>query len=247
MGPLVLAFAGLLFWHLLCTLLRLPRYLLPKPGDIVSEIGVDGFGLLSDSVVTALEAVAGFIVANIASLLLAIAMVQLRWLERSLYPWLIALKSTPVVALAPISIIWLGYGPSSKILLSAIVAFFPLVVTATAGLRVTPQEALDLCRSWGTPPLQVLFRVRFPYAVPYLVSGLRISASMAVVGAVIAEMSGGERGLGVRLLISMYQTNTPAVFATAFASSLIGMLMFGSIGVLELCLRRFIDGTEVLE
>ena len=137
----------LLSWELVCTLLDIPEYLIPSPLKVSASLYNNLGKLAIDSLVTGYEALAGFAIANFLSIILAVAFSYIQWLERSVYPYLIALKSTPVVAMAPLFVIWFGYGYLSKILMAALISFFPLVVNATVGLKSVPQEEMDVLRS----------------------------------------------------------------------------------------------------
>lgn len=246
LAPAIVFLLFVVVWHSACIFFDIPTYLIPTPGQVVEAIYNNFSSLLNDSAITAYEALAGFLIANVISFILAIVFCHLRWFERSVYPYIIALKSTPVVAMAPLFIIWFGYGYLSKILMAAVVAFFPLVVNATLGLKAVPAEALDLMRSYSASRWQILYTVRFPYAIPYIFSALKVSSTMAVVGAVIAEISGAQKGIGYVITITSYTHDTPLLFGALLAASAIGILFFIAIVILEKPLFRYQTRTEVL-
>ena len=235
----------LALWQLGCQVFNVPRYILPTPGEIARHVLAEWRPLLWDTAATAEAAGAGFVIANVFSALVAVLLSYVPWLAGSVYPWAIALKATPIVALAPISVIWFGYGLASKIVLASVVAFFPLLVSGMAGLRSTPQEVIDLFRSWGATEWQILLRAHIPYALPHVMAGLKVSTTMSVVGAIVAEMSGGERGLGVRLLVSMYEIDTPRLFGAIFAASSLGVALFVLIAQIEARLLKSMGVSEV--
>jgi NitT/TauT family transport system permease protein len=231
--PVCVFFAVLGIWEASCRFWHIKEYILPAPSRIVGVMSEKMGSLLFDAGVTLLEALLGFIVANVLSLFLAVGFSHSRWLERSLYPYTIALKSVPVVAVAPLLVLWFGYGLWGKVVMAAIIAFFPLVVNATLGLKAVDDESLDLMRSLSASSWKILVKLRFPTAVPYIISALKISSTMAVVGAIIGELIGAQRGIGYVILISSYNLDTPTLFAAITLASLIGILFFGAMVVLE--------------
>ncbi len=220
-------------WELMCRYLHVPVWLLPPPSQIALAVMQHADSLLIDTAITGGEALAGFLLANVVSLLAAAIFCHIRWIERSTYPLLIGLKSVPVVALAPLLVLWLGYGPASKITMAAIVAFFPLVVNATLGLRSVEHDAIDLFRTHGATKLQILLKLRIPTAVPYIFAALRVSATLAVVGAIVAELTGATSGIGFAIIMAFYNVDTPMLFAALLCASGMGLLLFALVITFE--------------
>ena len=231
--PALVLLAVVVLWEVLCRVLSIEEYLVPAPtrvaGVIFSEFGI----LMTDTGLTLLEAFLGFLLANALSLAVAVGFSHSAWLERSLYHYAIALKSVPVIAVAPLLVLWFGYGVGGKVVMAAIISFFPLVVNATIGLKAVDAEALELMRSLSASPMQILLKLRIPNALPYIFSALKISSALAVVGAIVGELTGAPRGIGFVILISSYNIDTPKLFAAIIAASVAGILFFGLVAWVE--------------
>lgn len=231
-------------WHIACIAFSIPEYLLPSPLRVMIVAYQNIGSLARDTFATVFEASLGFLLANVVSLAIAIAFCHSNWLERSLYPYIIALKSVPVVAMSPLLVLWLGYGYSGKIVMAGVVAFFPLVVNATRGLKAADPHALDLMTSLSATRSQILFKLRLPTAIPYIFSALKISSPMAVIGAIVAEMTGAQSGLGFAIMIASMQIDTPLMFAAISASSLVGLAFFLAVVALERSINSTIPFTK---
>ena len=243
MPPIVFFVLFVLSWEGICHIFQVKEYLVPPPSKIVAEI-VKNAGLLAkDTGVTMLEAILGFFMANIASILFAVGFAHFRWFERSLYPYTIGLKSIPIIAIAPLLVLWCGNGLIGKVIMAAIISFFPLVVNATIGLKSVNPEALDLMRSLSASSFQILFKLRFPTAMPYIFSALKISAPLAVVGAIVGELSGATKGIGYTILIASYRVQTTKLFAAIFLASVGGLLFFALIAIIEKFVISWEHGT----
>ena len=147
------------------------------------------------------------------------------------------MKTTPLAALAPLLVIWLGTGLWSKVAAAVLISFFPTLVNSVKGLKTVEQEAKELFACYGATPLETFWHLRLPASLPYVLSGLKISTSLAVVGAIVGEFVGASRGLGYVILVSSYHMDTAAMFAGVFCSAAIGLLMFWTIGLAE---RHFV-------
>ena len=164
---------------------------------------------------------------------LALAVSSSRIVERALYPWLVVTQMIPVPAIAPVVVLWTGFDLRPRVIVIALVSFFPIAVNTIDGLRATDAELVGLLRTLGAGRRQ-LFRVaRIPAALPYLFSGLRVSAALAVIGAVFAEWVGSSSGLGYLILTYNAQTQTPDVFATIVVLAVIGVVLFAAVGIAE--------------
>jgi NitT/TauT family transport system permease protein len=207
--------------------------ILPAPSEILNAFRLHYAEILSETGITMLEAVLGFLLGSGIAYLLAILFVQSHIIRDAVYPYAVALKSTPLIAIAPLLVLWFGNGILSKVVMSALVAFFPVLVNAVSGLVTVDPEALDLMRSLSATRMQVLTKIRIPNSLGYLFTALKTASSLAVVGAVIGEFTGSVRGIGHLINTSSYYLETPLVFAAIVSISLSGILFFGLIGWLE--------------
>ena len=214
------------FWVFICWAGNLPTVVLPTP-DKVYFAFIRRFDLLmSEGWVTLKETLYGFILAIALGIPMAVAIANSRPLNLMFYPLLIGLQSVPKVALAPIILVWLGTGIESKLAIVWLVAFFPIIVDTTAGLRSTPRELLELAHSLRATPMQIFLKVQFPAALPFVITGAKVAITLAVIGAVIGEFVGSSEGLGFLLLSATSQLDTPLAFAALFALSFLGMFVY---------------------
>jgi NitT/TauT family transport system permease protein len=220
-------------WMLICWLGKVPTVVLPTPDKVVRAF-VDRFDiLLSEGWITFKETIYGFLLAMAIGLPMAVAIANSRPLNLMFYPLLVALQSVPKVALAPIVMIWLGTGIESKLAIVWLVAFFPIIVDTTAGLRATPRELLELAHSLRATPLQIFLKVQFPAALPFVLTGAKVAMTLAVIGAVIGEFVSSSEGLGFLLLSATSQLDTPLAFAALFALSMFGVVSYLLVEIVE--------------
>jgi NitT/TauT family transport system permease protein len=243
-APVVL---GLLFlggWEALVRLEEIPPYILPGP-LLVLETLVKDWGTLSGSLwITLLSTLLAFAAAALGGLALAILFAQSRIVELSLFPYAVILQVTPIVAIAPLIIIWVKDTQLALLVCAWIVAFFPVVSNTTLGLNSADHNLLDLFQLYGASRRQVLWYLRLPSALPYFLGGLRISGGLALIGAVVAEFvagtAGSESGLAYRILESGYRLNIPRMFAALLLVSLAGIAIFLLLTFVQhLALRRW--------
>ncbi len=231
--PVLVALAVLGLWELIVRLAHVPNYLLPAPSQILAEI-VESIGpLLLDTAVTMLESVLGFIVGCGIGIAVAVLFAHSTLAERAFYPYAIALKTIPIVAIAPLLILWFGNGIPAKVVMAALICFFPAIVNTTIGLKSVSPAALDLFGSLSASRWQILWKLRFPMALPYIFSALKIASTLAVIGAIVGEMSGANVGLGYTLLMASYHFNTNMLFAAIVLASFGGITFFGLVALLE--------------
>jgi ABC-type nitrate/sulfonate/bicarbonate transport system permease component len=219
-----------------------PRWLLPPPSAVAETLVVERELLFEHGIVTLSEVLIGFGLALIAGILLAAAIDSSPTLDRALYPLLVASQTVPVPALAPLLLIWFGYGLLPKVLVTALIAFFPIVVNMVEGLRSTDPEVIALLRSFGAGRWTRFRLARLPSALPFLFAGARIAVAVAVIGAVFGELVGAQAGLGYLLTRAMAQFQTARVVAAILLLSLMGVGLFGGVALLERLLlpwRRF--------
>lgn len=231
--PFLFLIAFVLIWHLSIVLFSIPNYLIPPPGKIAQHIAANFSTLLKDTSITMFESVAGFLVGGIFGIVVAIGFAHSKSLEKAVYPYMIALKAIPIVAIAPLLVLWFGNGIFGKIIMSATIGFFPVIVNTTTGLKSVDQESLDLFKSLSASKLDIFLKLRFPTSLPHIFSALKISSTLSVVGAIVAEFSGAKAGLGYSMLVAVYQLDTESLYAGILASALGGILFFGLIALIE--------------
>jgi ABC-type nitrate/sulfonate/bicarbonate transport system permease component len=231
--PLVIIAAVLGIWEAAGRWGGLADYILPTPSRIATAFVMNTSLFARHVPITALEAALGFIIGNTAGVLLAILFVHSSTIERGVYPMAVAMRSVPFVALAPILVIWLGNGLTPKVIIAALVSFFPTLVNTTRGLRAVDPEALELMQTLSATPWQVLWRLRWPSAMPFLFSALKISAAGTVLGAVVAEWIGSDVGLGYVVLMTTYEFRIPLLWASIAVTSTMAMTLFGLVILAE--------------
>ena len=232
-APVVFVLFFLATWEMVVRLLSIPRYLIPAPSVIAATI-VDRFSsLLGDTLITLLEAVLGFAAGTSVAFLLGVLFVRSRLIERSLSPLFVALQAVPLIAISPLLIIWFGNGLESKVVMAAIACFFPMAINTAAGLKSVNYESLALMKVLSASEMQIFWKLRLPSALPYIFTGLKISATLSVIGAIVAELAGATRGTGFQILMSSYQTDTPMLFSAVIFSALTGVFFFNAVSLLE--------------
>lgn len=242
LSPLISFFLIIGIWEFLVRIFSIPEYLLPTPSAIAVDFYKSIGSLLFHAGVTFWEAFLGFIVANVLGVLTAIAFTHSKTLEKSLYPFAIALKTTPIVAMAPLLILWFGNGIFSKVAAAALIAFFPSIVNTIKGLKSIDTEALDLFKSISASKWQIFKKLRFPTALPYIFSALKISTSLAIVGAIVGEFVGANKGIGFVILISSYHLEIVKMFSAIIAAALTGIIFFWIVSFIE---KRIIFWTDI--
>ncbi|MEW8287509.1 MAG: ABC transporter permease [Candidatus Thiodiazotropha endolucinida] len=235
----------IILWEFVVRVFSIPEYLLPTPSDIVHRMLSMNSDLLMHTGITALESALGFLLGSAFGILLAVLFVHSRTLELGIYPYAIALKTVPIVAIAPLLIVWFGNGILPKVIVAAIISFFPVVVNATKGLRSIDAEAFDLFESMSATTSQTFFKLRVPSALPYIFAALRISSTLAVIGAIVGEFSGADRGLGFFIMISSHRLETTDMFVGIILSSFLGILFFYGIALLEKLIVPWEKGISV--
>lgn len=231
--PIIFIVIVFTLWEAIVYLCEIPEYLLPSPSEILLRLCSADQELILHTGYTALESALGFFIGSMFGILLAVAFVHSRTLELGVYPYAIALKTVPIVAVAPLLIVWFGNGIMPKVIVSAIISFFPVVVNTTKGLKSIDSEAYDLFDSMSASKAQLFFKLRLPASLPYLFASLRISSTLSVIGAIVGEFSGSDRGLGFFILISSHRLETVDMFVGILLSSLLGIAFFYGIGIVE--------------
>jgi NitT/TauT family transport system permease protein len=201
-------------WEAACRLFAIPSFLLPSPSAIVKAgLEISAAQWLGHIGATLRVALMGYALAIVVSIPLAVALVNWRLLSRTLYPILVIIQSTPIVAVAPIIVVTLGASDLPRVVITFLIAFFPIVVSTVTGLMATPEELIELSRSLRAGRAREMLHIRLPFAVPYIFSALKISVTLAIIGAVVAEFVAAERGLGFFIMFSTSFFKIPQAFA----------------------------------
>jgi NitT/TauT family transport system permease protein len=206
--PLATFLLVLAVWEISCRLFAIPSFVLPAPSRIVGGFEAVGVSRWFEHVWATLRvALIGYFISIAVSLPIAIVLARSEVLSRAIYPILVVVQATPVVAVAPVIIVALGSGDLPRVAITCLITFFPLVVSTTTGLMATPPELIELSRSLRAPAIREITQIRLPFAVPYIFSALKISVTLAVIGAVVAEFVAAEKGIGyfIQFSTSMFQ------------------------------------------
>ncbi|GCE22515.1 ABC transporter permease [Dictyobacter kobayashii] len=233
-GPaFVLALSLFLLWELVVRAGLVARNLLPTPVAIVRAL-IDNWDVIfGHTVQTSLETVVGLFIATVLGLVLAILLDLSPWIKRAVYPHLIISQTIPMVALAPLLVIWFGFELTPKIIVVTLYCFFPIVVASLDGLLSTDPELMKLLRSMKASPWQALWLVRLPGAMPSFFSGLRIAATYSVTGAIVGEYVAAQQGLGLYMKTSASSNAIVLVFAAIVVTALLSLLLFGLVSLIE--------------
>jgi NitT/TauT family transport system permease protein len=220
-------------WQFSSKFFSIPEYILPSPLQISAVFQKIGLNLIKHSFVTLQEILLGFVIGAGLGFILAIVISLSKFLYRNLYPLLIAVQSIPKLALAPLFIIWFGFGMLPKVAITVLVVLFPVLVNTLKGLVFIEPGLVELTKSLRASSLQVLLKVRMPSCIPYLFASLKISITLATVGAVIGEFLGADKGLGYIIMLSSVDLNTSRMFAALILLAIIGLFLFYLVSVLE--------------
>lgn len=217
----------------LLVLMEIPGYLIPLPSDVLSLLLERGDFFLFNTGVTAIEALLGFIIGNIAAYAFAVMLVQYPKTEQVGISFAVALKATPIIAMAPLFVIWFGNGVEGKVVMASLVCFFPMLVNAVTGLRDVEPDLVDYLKSLACTRAQILRHARIPASLPYVFAAAKTSSTISVVGAIVAEMSGSDDGIGHILQVSVYQMETDVMFAGIFCVAVFGIGFYFVINLIE--------------
>jgi len=220
-------------WELASRVLRIPKFVMPAPSEIAAEAWEWRYRFIEHSWVTLFETLGGFALSIVVAVPLATLIVYSPWMRRALYPLIVLLQAVPKIAVAPVLLLIIGYGEMSKVIVAFLVAFFPIVVDTATGLAATPPELLELSRSYRASAFKTFVKVRFPMALPFFFSGLKVAITLAVIGAVVGEFIGSDRGLGYVILSATSYWKTELAFASMILLSLIAILLFGAVCLVE--------------
>jgi NitT/TauT family transport system permease protein len=223
-----------LVWEASARIFEIPSFLLPAPSAILEAgLAVPATVWLGHIWATLRVALMGFALAAAVSIPLAVALTYSRLLSRTLYPILVIIQSTPIVAIAPIIVVTLGASDLPRVVITFLITFFPIVVTTATGLLATPEELIELSRALRAPRIREIMHIRLPYAVPYIFSALKIATTLAVIGAVVAEFVAAERGLGFFILFSTSYFKIPQAFAGLAVLVTLSLVLFRLVGLAQ--------------
>jgi len=228
-----LALAVLAVWQAAVPIFEVSEFVLPTPWQIARRIVVDFPLLLEHAWITLFEVLAGFIAAIVIGIPVALAIFYSRPFERAVYPLLIALQTVPKVVLAPLLVLYLGYGWAPKIFLAFLISFFPIVISTVVGLQALEPNMVSLVRSMGASELQTFWKIRLPAAMPNVFGGLKVGIALAVIGAVIGEYVAAEKGLGYLQLQANAKFDTTLNFASVVMVSLVGVVLYFAVMYFE--------------
>lgn len=241
-APAALTLAGVaVVWQVAAAVFHVPAWLLPAPSRIVGELISQRTPLFIHSVRTLYEALLGLGIAILLGVVLGALIEKAAWLRRTLYPLLVVSQTVPLIVLAPLLVIWFGYGITPKILVVVLACFFPVAVNTVTGLESADPDLIRLFRSMGASRTQVFFLVQWPSAVPAILSGTRVAAGYSVMAAVVGEWMGSDSGLGVYIVRSAHSFLTSRVFAGIVLISLFSVVLFAAVERVERLAVRWRD------
>jgi NitT/TauT family transport system permease protein len=222
-----------MLWQLATVQFHVPSYTLPSPVDIAAVMVERWRDLVANGWITLIESAAGLALSILVAVPLGIAIVYSPVVERIFYPFLVASQAIPKVALAPILVVWFGFGLLPKVLIAFFIAFFPIVVNTVVGMSRTPADMIHLMRSLGASSSQILLRVQLPSASPYIFAGIKVAAAFAVVGAIVGEFIAANSGLGYLQLLADNNFQIPLLFGTLVVLSIMGIVLFYFVALVE--------------
>lgn len=231
-------------WEITVRLLNVPEFLVPTPTAVLAKMVEKASLFYVHFYITLYETLLGFLLGVVIGIACAIVIVYSRFLANVIFPLIVILQIVPKVAIAPLFLIWFGYGWESKMLIAFLIAFFPVIVNTVAGLRSVEPEMVDLVRALEATDWQIFRKVRLPNSLPFIFSGLKISITLAVIGAIIGEFVGGNQGLGYLIIVANFELDTPLMFGSLILLSIMGLVLYGIIELLERLLIPWSDTEE---
>lgn len=223
-------------------------HILPRPSSVAVEVFHSRAALWAGILTTGKASLSGFALSVVVGMTVAIVMSAARWIERALYPYAIFFQTVPIIAIAPLLVVWIGAGYKAVTISAFIASVFPVVANTLTGLQATDPALRDMFRLYGAGPLSRLWKLKLPSATPFIITGLRISAGLAVIGAIVGEFVAGQAkgamGLGQAVVVANWQYDTPLVYANVLAASLLGLALFGAVHFLGYLLMRRWHGSQ---
>jgi NitT/TauT family transport system permease protein len=234
-STLVAIVVTVIIWKLVIAIFDVSPFVLPQPEDVIGGMGdlVNSQGFWSDVRTTLVETLVGFAIALVLGIGLGVLLGRVVWLEQALRPVIVASQVVPKVALIPLFIIWFGFGITSKIIIVALLAFFPILLNVILGVRSVDAGQRDVMRSLNATRWQTFRRLEYPSTLPYILAGMEVGIVFAVVGAVVGEYLGGDQGLGYRIVTSLNNLEAETLFAVIVVLTLFGFLLYLAVVVLK--------------
>jgi len=223
----------LVVWHLGVVLLGVKEYILPTPVAAIKTLFEAKFRWAFNFLATFYEVIGGFILSAVVGVFLGISIIWSDWLKRTILPFLVFVNTLPKIAVAPLFLIWFGYGILPNILIVILISFFPMVINTATGLVAVEEDLLDLVRYLNATKWQKLIKIQLPNSLPYIFSGLKITSTTAVVGAIVGEFIASDKGLGSVIITSQTTLSTPAIFGSLILISAIGLGLFAAVEIME--------------
>ena len=233
LAPLIVLAFLILLWEVSVIAFEVPRFLLPRPSEVFIEFLDRPWLLIDNLLYTTLSATLGFGLAVVVAVPLSIIIAYSRPIEGVVYPYLVITRVIPIIAIAPLLGIWLGFGIAPKVFIAFLISFFPIVVNMVLGLRSPDREYINLLRSLNASERQTFRKVRIPFSLPLVFAAFRIAAPAAVIGSIVAEFVASNQGLGYLLLLAKGYLDTPLIFMAIVASSILGITMFALVVFVE--------------
>lgn len=231
--PFWLLLVLLVLWDLLVRIFKIPPYLIPPPMAVIKQLGTDWSMLLQQSLPTLYATLGGFVASALIGVPIAMWIAYSRTVESFVYPLLVFSQSIPKVAVAPLFVVWFGFGIVPKVIAAFLLGFFPVVVSTVQGFKSVEPDVIDLARSMGAGPMKIFLKFRLPQALPAIFSGLKVSVTLAVVGAVVGEFVGSNSGLGFVLQRATGTFDLPLMFAALVVLSMMGVILFLIVELVE--------------
>ena len=240
----ILIFVALIAgWEAIIWWMEVPTYVVPAPSDVLVALinGVSSGIYLTNAWITLVEALGGFLIAAVMGIVIGALVAQFGLVETLVYPYLIALQSLPKIAIAPLIILWFGFGIPSKVIVAATVAFFPVLVNVIVGLKTVDSNKIDLMRSLNASRWQIFTKIRFPNALPFVFAGLDVAIIFSILGAIVGEFVGSQGGLGNLIVQLNFNLDVPGVFGALVFLSLMGL---GLHAIMTWVRRRYLFWSE---
>jgi NitT/TauT family transport system permease protein len=231
--PAATLLAALVAWEVATRAFRIPRFIMPAPSAIIGEGWEWRYRFIGHTWVTLYETLGGFALSMVVGVPLAVLIVYSPALRAAIYPLVILAQSVPKIAIAPVLLLVLGYGEVPKMVVAFLVAFFPVVVDTATGLAATPPELLDLSRSYRASAFKTFVKVRLPMALPFIFAGAKVAITLSVIGAVVGEFVGSDKGLGYVILSSTSYWKTEVAFSAMILLSLMAIVLFAAVSLVE--------------
>ncbi|MXN17975.1 ABC transporter permease subunit [Pseudooceanicola sp. GBMRC 2024] len=237
--PVITVIGLILLWQAVVVLLHVPAYIAPAPTQVMATMVSDWANLAANLWPTLIESVAGFVLGNLIAVLLATAFVYSRSVEQAFYPIAVFINTIPILAIAPILVLLFGPGMSGKVVIAALISFFPTLVNMVRGLKSLSPQMLELARICSASPAEVFWKFRLPASMPYLFSALRIAATTSVIGALVGEWVGSDQGLGALIIEATFNYRSGLLYATVILSSGLSVAMFAMVALAEKLFLRW--------